>query len=70
MAPDVAPEGAWYKSSFSGETGNNCVEVAELRSSGRVAIRDSKDKSGPALVIPAESFAAFITAVREDRFPA
>jgi hypothetical protein len=70
MAPDVAPEDAWFKSSYSSENATNCVEVADLRSSGRVAIRDSKDKSGPALVIPAESFAAFITAVREDRFPA
>jgi len=68
MAPDLAPEDAWFKSSASGETGNNCVEVADLTSSGWVAIRDSKDKSGPALVIPAESFAAFVTAVREGHF--
>jgi hypothetical protein len=70
MAPDLTSEDVWFKSSFSGETGNNCVEVADLTASGRVAIRDSKDKSGPALVIPAESFAAFVTAVREGCFPA
>jgi hypothetical protein len=70
MAPDIASEVAWFKSSYSQEQGNACVEVADLTTSGRVAIRDSKDKTGPALVIPAESFAAFITAVREDRFGA
>ncbi|WNI17248.1 DUF397 domain-containing protein [Actinacidiphila sp. ITFR-21] len=69
MAPDIAPEGAWFKSSYSQENANACVEVADLTGTGRVAIRDSKDKSGPALVIPAESFAAFVTAVREGRFP-
>ncbi|WNI17247.1 DUF397 domain-containing protein [Actinacidiphila sp. ITFR-21] len=69
MAPDIASEGAWFKSSYSSENATNCVEVADLTGTGRVAIRDSKDKSGPALVIPAESFAAFVTAVREGRFP-
>jgi hypothetical protein len=67
-ALDLAPEGAWFKSSASGETGNNCIEVADLSSSGGVAIRDSKDRSGPALVVPADSFAAFVAAVRAGRF--
>jgi hypothetical protein len=68
MAPDIAPEGVWFKSSYSQETGNNCVEVADLAISGRVGIRDSRDKAGPALVVPAESFTAFVAAVREGRF--
>jgi Domain of unknown function (DUF397) len=70
MTPEIAPEGAWFKSSHSQESGNACVEVADLTSAGRVAIRDSKDKSGPALVIPTAAFAAFVTAVREGHFPA
>lgn len=65
MAPDPAPDDAWFRSSFSGETGNNCVEVADLTASGRVAIRDSKDKAGPALLVSADAFAAFVAAVRE-----
>ena len=69
MAPDLAPEDAWFKSSYSSENGTACVEVADLTSVGRVAIRDSKDKTGPALVIPTAAFAAFITAVREGHFP-
>lgn len=70
MAPDIAPEGAWFKSSYSEEGGNACVEVADLAATAHVAIRDSKDKSGPALVIPAESFTAFLTALREGYFQA
>jgi hypothetical protein len=67
-AADLAPESAWFKSSFSGETGNNCIEVAALGSTGEVAVRDSKDPSGPALLFPADAFAGFVRAVREGRF--
>ncbi|WP_333768377.1 DUF397 domain-containing protein [Streptomyces sp. IBSBF 2435] len=69
VAPDLAPEEAWFKSSYSQENGTACVEVADLTGSGRVAIRDSKDKAGPALLVPAEAFAAFVDAVREGEFP-
>jgi hypothetical protein len=37
----------WRKSSYSGQ-GNTCVEVAR-NISGTVAVRDSKDPSGPVL---------------------
>jgi hypothetical protein len=62
-------EVAWFKSSYSSETGNNCVEVADLAVTGQVAVRDSKDKTGPALLFPADTFAAFVTAVRAGHFP-
>lgn len=39
----------WRKSSFSGGASEGCVEVAHLP--GALAIRDSKDPSGPTLVI-------------------
>jgi Domain of unknown function (DUF397) len=70
MAPDVSPEGAWFKSSYSSENGTACIEVADLRASCEVAVRDSKDKAGPALVVPAAAFAAFVAAVREGRLGA
>lgn len=38
-------EVAWRKSSFSGSNGGDCVEVA----STLVALRDSKNPSGPVL---------------------
>jgi hypothetical protein len=65
---EVAPESAWFKSSYSQENGTACVEVADLTTAGRVAVRDSKDKAGPALVFSAAAFADFVAAVREGRF--
>jgi hypothetical protein len=40
----------WIKSSYSGGTAANCVEVAALPDDGR-AIRDSKDQNGPVLYL-------------------
>ncbi|WP_141580296.1 DUF397 domain-containing protein [Actinomadura sp. WMMA1423] len=39
----------WRKSSRSGSSGGNCVELAGLAAG--VAIRDSKDPNGPALLV-------------------
>lgn len=49
----------WVKSSHSGPTGGNCVEVARL-GSGLVAVRDSRRTAGPALVFPVRDWCAFI----------
>ncbi|MGW7349982.1 DUF397 domain-containing protein [Streptomyces sp. NPDC054784] len=61
-APDVADEAAWFKSSYSTDNGGACVEIAPLPIA--VGIRDSKDKSGPALVVPATAWTAFTTHLR------
>ncbi|MFI7095442.1 DUF397 domain-containing protein [Streptomyces lydicus] len=61
-APNAAPESAWFKSSYSNDTGGSCVEVADLTS--HVGIRDSKDKSGPSLVVPAAAWSSFVGLVR------
>lgn len=37
----------WRKSSRSSASGSDCVEVAEM--AGAVAVRDSKDSTGPVL---------------------
>lgn len=55
----------WRKSSRSGGQGN-CVEVAD-NLPGVVAVRDSKDPSGPALVAEPSSWAAFAAAVKAGR---
>ncbi|TDD33989.1 DUF397 domain-containing protein [Actinomadura sp. KC06] len=39
----------WRKSSRSGSSGGQCVEVASMGS--KVAVRDSKDPDGPVLVV-------------------
>ncbi|GAA2439623.1 DUF397 domain-containing protein [Streptomyces glaucus] len=58
---DLAPEGAWVKSSYSSGAEGNCVEAANLAS--EIGIRDSKDKAGPALVFPRSSWAAFVASL-------
>lgn len=57
---------AWRKSSLSG-SGNNCVEVAD-NLSGVVAVRDSKDPHGPALVFTPDGWRAFTGAVKYGEF--
>ncbi|MBB1261385.1 DUF397 domain-containing protein [Streptomyces alkaliterrae] len=56
----------WRKSSYSGGTGNNCVEVADLTDTAyrAVGIRDSKIPNGPALLVTHQQFAAFLAQVR------
>jgi hypothetical protein len=52
----------WYKSSYSGTQGN-CVEVAGDMPDA-VAVRDSKDPGGPALVFSRDEWTAFIGQLR------
>ncbi|MDH2390490.1 DUF397 domain-containing protein [Streptomyces sp. HNM0663] len=54
----------WIKSSYSGGSGTECVEIARL--SARTAIRDSKDPVARQLVVPAQAWGVFIGAVREN----
>ncbi|WP_328665329.1 DUF397 domain-containing protein [Streptomyces sp. NBC_00322] len=58
----MAEESAWFKSSYSNDTGGACVEIANLTS--QVGIRDSKNKKGPALVVPTGAWSSFIGLVR------
>lgn len=53
---------AWTKSSFSGGN-NNCLEVAHGLH-GVMPVRDSKNPTGPALVIPAGAWTSFVVAVK------
>jgi hypothetical protein len=50
---------AWRKSTRSGNQGD-CVEVAR-NLPGVVALRDSKDPGGPALVVSRRAWRAFLT---------
>ncbi|GAA2285321.1 hypothetical protein GCM10010145_55370 [Streptomyces ruber] len=56
----------WTRSSRS--TGmNNCVETARPHTgpwAGQVAVRDSKNTPGPALLFTQESWEQFVTALR------
>ena len=69
-APRIAPrelEGAlWHTSSYSG-TNNNCVERGQL-TSGRQAVRDTKDRESGTLIFEAAAWQSFVTAVRQGEF--
>lgn len=53
----------FVKSSFSGPTGGNCIEVARLADGSR-AVRDTKDRQGGVLIYGAGEWAEFIDAIR------
>jgi len=53
---------SWRKSSYSGGNGGNCIQVADLP--GTVAVRDSKDPDGPALLFTPAEWAAFTARVK------
>jgi hypothetical protein len=55
---------AWHKSTRSGN--NGCVEVAFVED--QVAVRDSKDRSGPVLVFTTPEWEAFVGGVRTGEF--
>lgn len=60
---------AWRKSSRSGDNGGNCVEVAS-NLPGIVAVRDSKNPNGPALVFTPGEWRAFLSGVKLGEFDA
>ncbi|WP_405089047.1 DUF397 domain-containing protein [Microbispora sp. NBC_01389] len=72
-------EARWRKSRFSGNNGGNCVEVARLDNvtdgpehkpghDRLIAVRDSKDPEGPALLFTPAEWAAFLDGVRAGEF--
>ncbi|MER7047934.1 DUF397 domain-containing protein [Streptomyces jumonjinensis] len=56
---------AWFKSSYSTQDNGNCIEVADVRAHGGIAIRDSKNPTGPMLMVSPDAFTRFIDARSE-----
>jgi hypothetical protein len=50
-------ENVWRKSSYSGDNGGECVEVA---AAGAVLVRDTTDRNGPLLAFPTDAWRVFI----------
>lgn len=65
MATDLS-WASWVKSTWSGG-GQDCVEVAR-DVPGVVAVRDSKDPLGPALVFGVGAWRVFTERMRDGRF--
>lgn len=63
--PDLS-HAVWRKSSRSSGNGQNCVEVA-VNLPGLVAVRDSKNPEGPALVLTPTQWRALLTVARSNR---
>jgi hypothetical protein len=51
----------WRKSSYSSGNADNCVEVA---TDGAVLVRDTTDRGGFTLSVPAGAWTAFLGALR------
>ena len=70
-SPDL-PDTAWRTSSHSAN-GGNCVQVAMAAcpnddSRHMIAVRDSKDRTGPVLVFALDQWQAFTAGVRDREF--
>ncbi|MFD3835813.1 DUF397 domain-containing protein [Streptomyces sp. NPDC058642] len=48
----------WFKSSYSGDEGGACVEVATQPAA--IHVRDSKNPAGPQLAVAPDAWAAFV----------
>jgi len=56
---------AWFKSSYSGGGGGNCVEVAVRPAA--VLVRDSKDTQRQALTVSPDAWSAFTALAVDSR---
>ncbi|MFF4532827.1 DUF397 domain-containing protein [Streptomyces sp. NPDC001407] len=64
--PAAPRDHAWVTSSYSGDNGGGgCVSIAALRE--YVAIRDSKQQTGPTALVPTDTWATFIHSLRTGR---
>ncbi|MBH1938442.1 DUF397 domain-containing protein [Streptomyces sp. AV19] len=55
---------SWFKSSYSGGDGTNCVEIALF--SSYVGIRDSKAPALRAVTVPEPAWKALVAELRSD----
>lgn len=62
MAITELPRTAWRKSSYSGNGGGNCVEVAATQTLHLA--RDSKNPNGPVLAFTQTEWATFLAGVK------
>ncbi|MFE6619411.1 DUF397 domain-containing protein [Streptomyces sp. NPDC057740] len=56
----MTPMLVWFKSSYSGNDGPDCVEVAIAPVNPTVHVRDSKDRTGAQLAVSDAAWSAFV----------
>jgi hypothetical protein len=66
MSADRLTMARWRKSTASNPSGS-CVELAELPG-GMIAVRNSRDTSGPALIYRRTELAGFLRGVKDGEF--
>ncbi|WFE66915.1 DUF397 domain-containing protein [Micromonospora sp. WMMD714] len=62
MNPTHPANVIWRKSARSSANGSDCVEVGELPEG--LAVRDSKDPGGPALLFDRGAWSSFVVGLR------
>ncbi|MFF0115683.1 DUF397 domain-containing protein [Streptomyces prasinus] len=55
----------WFKSSYSGDEGGECVEVAA--DATVIRVRDSKERGGPRLAFARSAWSGFVADLGRDR---
>ncbi|MGW1293659.1 DUF397 domain-containing protein [Streptomyces sp. NPDC002533] len=65
---DASALTGWFKSSYSGGSNGECLEVA--RGHATVPVRDSKAADGPAIAFSADGWSSFVTALKGGRLSA
>jgi hypothetical protein len=66
QASCVEVKGVWRKSSYSNAS-SNCVEV-RLGAPDAVAVRDSKNPTGPHLTVAPTAWSDFVTGIKDGEF--
>ncbi|MGW4040748.1 DUF397 domain-containing protein [Streptomyces sp. NPDC004778] len=65
---DASTLTGWFKSSYSGGSQGECLEVA--RGHAAVPVRDSKAADGPALAFSFQGWSQFVTALKHGNLSA
>jgi hypothetical protein len=63
---DAFAGAVWFKSSRSGGSGSQCVEVAVT--AGVIGVRDTKDRDGGTLAFARDEWATFINGIKDGEF--